>query len=171
MLSKVSTSKLTRTVPPLHISYAFREICVPSSALFVVYGISIASMERPDLHQCLNQYSTGIVCDLIQTAGQGQIVMQGMTATILLGWQRDEREVHLMNGISLLHDMHAFATVHILLQDPHLAGPAPLQHHRAHNLSTVESTSGQSAGIVCRCIGVLLQVGSGQRQQELRVGR
>lgn len=103
----------------------------------------IASRQRPDLHRRLHQYSTGMVCDAIPTAGQGlRMVMQYMAATVLLGWQRGEREVDLMNGVLLLHDMHTFASVHILLQHPHLAGPAPLQRHKAPSLSTLESANG-----------------------------
>lgn len=35
--------------------------------------------------------------------------------------------VYLTDGILLLHDMHALAPVHILLQNPHLVGPPLLQ--------------------------------------------
>ena len=31
-----------------------------------------------------------------------------------------------MNGLLLLHDMHSLASVHILLQHPHLSRPTPL---------------------------------------------
>lgn len=47
------------------------------------------------------------------------------------GWQTGDWELYLVNGILLLHDMHAFASVHILLQHPHLAGTSPLHHHSA----------------------------------------
>ena len=38
-------------------------------------------------------------------------------------------ELYLTNGILLLHDMHALASVHILLQNPQLLGASPLQDH------------------------------------------
>lgn len=127
--------------------------------------VSIALMQQSDLRQCLHQYCTGMVCD----GRQGiQMVMQGMAATVVLGWQRGEREVDLMNGILLLHDMHTLASVHILLQHPHLAGPSPLQHHRAAASASAQQSQ-QVDRLPVQCadvlyIGICLKRGRGKGQ-------
>lgn len=57
-----------------------------------------------------------------------------------------------MNSILLLHDMHALASVHILLQHPHLAGPAPLHPPQRPKHTTVSQSVCGHCAMPVQCV-------------------
>ena len=93
------------------------------------------------------------------------------------GWQTGDWELYLVNGILLPHDMHAFASVHILLQHPHLAGTSPLHHHSAFegvSLACYNQQVGRWAPAYCAhasvlCKGALVAQGTLPRTGDLSV--